>query len=170
MSGAAVAADGRLLLVLNPAELLAAASGEAAGPRAAAAASARPSVLVVDDSLSVRRVLAGLLRTAGWEVRAARDGREALEMLKDAPGLPNVAIVDIEMPRMNGYELLASLRREPALCKLPVVFLTSRAGDKHRAGALALGADAYLVKPYDDARLLDTLARVARPEIRHARA
>src|SRR5579863_6125150 len=57
-----------------------------------------------------------------------------------------------------------------ALCKLPVVFLTSRAGDKHRAGALALGADAYLVKPYDDARLLDTLARVARPEIRHAPA
>ena len=171
VSGAAVAADGRLLLVLNAAELLAvAASGETAVPRVAAPAAANPSVLVVDDSLSVRRVLAGLLRTAGWDVQVARDGREALEMLKYAPRLPSVAIVDIEMPRMNGYELLASLRQEPALRELPVVFLTSRAGDKHRAGALALGADAYLVKPYDDARLLDTLARAARPELRNARA
>jgi chemosensory pili system protein ChpA (sensor histidine kinase/response regulator) len=171
VSGAAVAADGRLLLVLNPAELLAvAASGETTAARLAAPAAANPSVLVVDDSLSVRRVLAGLLRTAGWDVRVARDGREALEMLMDAPRLPSVAIVDIEMPRMNGYELLASLRQEPALRALPVVFLTSRAGDKHRAGALALGADAYVVKPYDDARLLDTLARVTRPELRHARA
>jgi chemosensory pili system protein ChpA (sensor histidine kinase/response regulator) len=171
VSGAAVAADGRLLLVLNAAELLAlAASGETAVPRVAAPAAAHPSVLVVDDSLSVRRVLAGLLRTAGWDVQVARDGREALEMLKYSPRLPSVAIVDIEMPRMNGYELLASLRQEPALRELPVVFLTSRAGDKHRAGALALGADAYLVKPYDDARLLDTLARAVRPELRNARA
>jgi chemosensory pili system protein ChpA (sensor histidine kinase/response regulator) len=171
VSGAAVAGDGRLLLVRNPAELLAAsASGETAVPRTAAPAAERPSVLVVDDSLSVRRVLAGLLRAAGWEVQVARDGREALELLKDAPRLPSVAVVDIEMPRMNGYELLASLRQEPALCELPVVFLTSRAGDKHRAGALALGADAYLVKPYDDASLLATLTRVARPELRRARA
>jgi chemosensory pili system protein ChpA (sensor histidine kinase/response regulator) len=171
VSGAAVASDGRLLLVLNPAELLAAAaSGETAVPRTASRAAPRPSVLVVDDSLSVRRVLAGLLRAAGWEVQVARDGREALELLKDAPRLPSVAVVDIEMPRMNGYELLASLRQEPALRDLPVVFLTSRAGDKHRAGALALGADAYLVKPYDDASLLATLTHVARPELRRARA
>lgn len=171
VSGAAVAGDGRLLLVLNPAELLAASpSGQTAVPRTSAPAAERPSVLVVDDSLSVRRVLAGLLRAAGWEVQVARDGREALELLKDAPRLPSVAVVDIEMPRMNGYELLASLRQEPALCELPVVFLTSRAGDKHRAGALALGADAYLVKPYDDASLLATLTRVARPELRRARA
>ncbi len=174
VSGAAVAGDGRLLLVLNPAELLAvavaASGGAAAGASTAAPSGVRPSVLVVDDSLSVRRVLAGLLRAAGWEVRVARDGREALEMLQAAPRLPGVAVVDVEMPRMNGYELLASLRREPALRSLPVVFLTSRAGEKHRAGALSLGADGYLVKPYEDAHLLATLARVARPEVPHAGA
>jgi chemosensory pili system protein ChpA (sensor histidine kinase/response regulator) len=172
VSGAAVAGDGRLLLVLNPAELLAVAANREAAAQSAAAPGAvrRPSVLVVDDSLSVRRVLAGLLGAAGWEVRVARDGREALEILQAATHLPGVAVVDVEMPRMNGYELLASLRREPALRSLPVVFLTSRAGEKHRAGALALGADGYLVKPYEDAQLLATLARVARPEILHARA
>jgi chemosensory pili system protein ChpA (sensor histidine kinase/response regulator) len=173
VSGAAVAGDGRLLLVLNPAELLAAAtaSGEtAARSTAAPSAAARPSVLVVDDSLSVRRVLAGLLRAAGWEVQVARDGREALEMLQAAARPPGVAVVDVEMPRMNGYELLASLRREPALRSLPVVFLTSRAGEKHRAGALALGADGYLVKPYDDGHLLATLARLAQPEVPRAGA
>ena len=172
VSGAAVASDGRLLLVLNPAELLAAAAafGEAAAtPRPPAAAAARrPSALVVDDSLSVRRVLAGLLRDAGWEVQVARDGREALELLQGAARLPSVAVVDIEMPRMNGYELLASLRREPALRELPVVFLTSRAGESFRAGAFAMGADAYLVKPYDDAQVLATLGRLARPELGHA--
>ncbi len=172
VSGAAVAGDGRLLLVLNPAELLAVAANREAAAQSAAApgAARRPSVLVVDDSLSVRRVLAGLLGAAGWEVRVARDGREALEILQAATYLPGVAVVDVEMPRMNGYELLASLRREPALRSLPVVFLTSRAGEKHRAGALALGAEGYLVKPYEDAQLLATLARVARPEILHARA
>jgi chemosensory pili system protein ChpA (sensor histidine kinase/response regulator) len=170
VSGAAVAGDGRLLLVLNPAELLAvAASGEAAARGWAAPVAERPSVLVVDDSLSVRRVLAGLLRAAGWEVQLARDGREALELLQDAVRLPSVLVVDIEMPRMNGYELLASLRREPALSRLPVVFLTSRAGERHRAGALALGADGYLVKPYEDAHLLATLTRLAQPEVRRAR-
>lgn len=172
VSGATVAADGRLILVLNPAELLAvAASGRPAAAQGAAAPGAeRPAALVVDDSLSVRRVLAGLLRAAGWEVQVARDGREALEMLQAAAQLPAVAVVDVEMPRMNGYELLASLRREPDLSPLPVVFLTSRAGEKHRAGALALGADAYLVKPYEDAHLLATLARVARPTRPHAGA
>jgi chemosensory pili system protein ChpA (sensor histidine kinase/response regulator) len=176
VSGAAVAGDGRLLLVLNPAELLAvAASAQTAAaqtaPQSTAAPGAvRPAALVVDDSLSVRRVLAGLLRSAGWEVQVARDGREALEILQAAARLPAVAVVDVEMPRMNGYELLASLRREPALHPLPVVFLTSRAGEKHRAGALALGADGYLVKPYEDAHLLATLARVARAEMPHAGA
>jgi chemosensory pili system protein ChpA (sensor histidine kinase/response regulator) len=171
VSGSAVASDGRPLLVLNPAELLAvAASAETAAQRTTAPAMVRPSVLVVDDSLSVRRVLAGLLRAAGWEVQVARDGREALELLQDATRLPAVAVVDIEMPRMNGYELLASLRRAPALRELPVVFLTSRAGEKHRASALSMGASGYLVKPYEDAHLLATLARFTRPELRRAGA
>jgi chemosensory pili system protein ChpA (sensor histidine kinase/response regulator) len=171
VSGAALGGDGSVLVVLNPAELLAlGAGGEAAGRRAAAPPEAPLSVLVADDSLSVRRVLSGFLRAAGWEVRVARDGREALELLQDAARLPDVAVFDIEMPRMNGYELLASVRGAPALRKLPVVFLTSRAGDKHRANALALGADGYLVKPYDDAQLLATLTRLARPELHRARA
>ncbi|HVT18336.1 MAG TPA: Hpt domain-containing protein [Thermoanaerobaculia bacterium] len=165
ISGATVDADGRVVLILNPAELLAALRD---APAASAARHAVPSgrleVMIVDDSLSVRQVVSGLMRQVGWSSVAARDGLEAVELLQSGRRLPDALVVDVEMPRMDGYELLATLRREPALRGLPVVFLTSRAGEKHRARALDLGADAYLVKPYDDRQLLATLRRLARQE------
>ena len=113
-------------------------------------------VLIVDDSPSVRRVVSNMLKNAGWEVQTARDGVEALEVAgKRAPA---AVLLDIEMPRMDGYELISTLRSQDQFRHLPLVVLTSRAANKHHQRAMQLGADAYLVKPYQDDELLNTLA------------
>jgi chemotaxis protein histidine kinase CheA/ActR/RegA family two-component response regulator len=112
-------------------------------------------VLVVDDSPSVRRVVSNVLKTAGWEVQTARDGVEALEVA--AKKSPAAVLLDIEMPRMDGYELISTLRSQEQYRHLPLVVLTSRAANKHHQRAMQLGADAYLVKPYQDEELLNTL-------------
>jgi chemosensory pili system protein ChpA (sensor histidine kinase/response regulator) len=165
--GAAVLGDGSVVLILNPAELGAwAGSAErqvafAAVAEPAAAASGR-RVLVVDDSLSVRRSVSSFLRGAGWMPTAARDGVEALEMLQLASRPPDAILLDIEMPRMDGYELAATLRRQAAYRRTPIVMLTSRAGEKHRRKAFEVGATEYLVKPYQEENLLHVLRRVIR--------
>ena len=112
-------------------------------------------VLVVDDSPSVRRVVSNVLKTAGWEVQTARDGVEALEVA--AKKSPAAVLLDIEMPRMDGYELISTLRSQEQYRHLPLIVLTSRAANKHHQRAMQLGADAYLVKPYQDEELLNTL-------------
>ena len=122
--------------------------------------SGRASVLVVDDSLSVRRVLGNLLKSAGWNAVPARDGLEALEILEGAERPPDAILLDIEMPRMDGYELTATLRGMPEFATLPIVVLTSRAGEKHRQRAFDLGASDYLVKPYEDSTLLAVVRRL----------
>jgi CheY-like chemotaxis protein/two-component sensor histidine kinase len=112
-------------------------------------------VLVVDDSPSVRRVVSNMLKANGWEVQTARDGVEALDVV--AKDTPAAVLLDIEMPRMDGYELMATLRSQPQYRNLPLVVLTSRAATKHQQRALQLGADAYVVKPYQDEELLRTI-------------
>jgi chemotaxis protein histidine kinase CheA len=112
-------------------------------------------VLVVDDSPSVRRVVGNMLKANGWEVQSARDGIEALETV--GRQTPAAVLLDIEMPRMDGYELMATLRSQPQYRHLPLIVLTSRAATKHQQRALQLGADAYVVKPYQDDELLNTL-------------
>nr|MBA3827105.1 response regulator [Ktedonobacterales bacterium] len=114
-----------------------------------------PYILVVDDSPSVRRVVSATLKNAGWEVLTARDGQEALEIV--AQRIPVGILLDIEMPRMDGYELMAALRKQPTYGDIPLIVLTSRAATKHQQRALQLGADAYVVKPYQDDQLLTTL-------------
>jgi CheY-like chemotaxis protein len=112
-------------------------------------------VLVVDDSPSVRRVVGSMLRANGWSVQVARDGIEALETIgRQAPA---AVLLDIEMPRMDGYELMAAVRSQPQFRSLPLIVLTSRAATKHQQRALQLGADAYIVKPYQDEELLQTI-------------
>jgi chemosensory pili system protein ChpA (sensor histidine kinase/response regulator) len=170
VSGATLTGDGSVVLILAPGEL--AADPAAAEPTLPARLERRLGrraldVLIVDDSLSVRRVLANLVRGAGWNPVAARDGVEALEILQRSARLPDVVLLDIEMPRMDGYELAATIQSQPSLAGLPIVFITSRAGEKHRARAFELGASEYLVKPYPDAVLLDAIRRLAarpRPE------
>jgi chemotaxis protein histidine kinase CheA/CheY-like chemotaxis protein len=124
-------------------------------PPTAAAGGRSSYVLVVDDSPSVRRVVSNMLKANGWDVQSARDGVEALEVV--ARETPAAVLLDIEMPRMDGYELMATLRSQPQYRQLPLIVLTSRAATKHQQRALQLGANAYVVKPYQDEELLNTI-------------
>jgi chemosensory pili system protein ChpA (sensor histidine kinase/response regulator) len=125
--------------------------------------------MVVDDSVSVRRVMANQLKGAGFNVLEAKDGLDALDQLHRAQQSPDLFLLDIEMPRMDGYELLASLRAQAKHRASPVVMVTSRAGAKHRKKAMKLGATDYLVKPYQADQLLllirSLLAAAAEPAL-----
>ncbi|HEY1354137.1 MAG TPA: response regulator [Ktedonobacteraceae bacterium] len=112
-------------------------------------------ILVVDDSPSVRRVVSTMLKQHQWEVQTARDGVEALEMITQQA--PAAVLLDIEMPRMDGYELMATVRAQEQYRTLPLVVLTSRAAAKHQQRAMQLGASAYVVKPYQDEELINIL-------------
>jgi two-component system, chemotaxis family, sensor histidine kinase and response regulator PixL len=115
-----------------------------------------PTVLVVDDSINVRRFLALTLERAGYQVAQAKDGEDALDRL--TAGLSVQAVIcDIEMPRLDGYEFLTRIKATPQLKAIPVAMLTSRSGDKHRQLAMRLGASAYFSKPYNEQMLLQTL-------------
>ncbi|MGE3540603.1 MAG: response regulator [Candidatus Tectimicrobiota bacterium] len=163
--GATVLGDGTLVLILNVNELLQEAQRpmdirSPARPAVAARASTGLEVLIVDDSFSVRRVAANLIRQAGWQPLLAKDGREALEIMQRAGRPPDIILLDVEMPQMDGYELTATLRAQAAYRDVPIIMLTSRAGDKHRQKALEVGATAYLVKPYHDEALLTMIRRL----------
>lgn len=122
-----------------------------------AAAQAAPLVLVVDDSLTVRRVTQRLLVREGYRVILAKDGIEALERL--AEDLPQVVLSDIEMPRMDGFDLVRNIRGDARLRSLPVIMITSRIAQKHRDYAAELGVDHYLGKPYSEEDLLALISR-----------
>jgi chemosensory pili system protein ChpA (sensor histidine kinase/response regulator) len=164
--GASIAPDGRLFLVLDLAELLEDALGGKAAPRPMSESASEPvgphipRALIVDDSISMRRALQGTLTVAGYDARLARDGVEALGMM--LADLPDVVILDLEMPRLDGLELLSVIRGNAALAHVPVIILTSRAAEKHHQRALELGALAYLTKPCPDDVLITTLQRVLR--------
>jgi len=111
-----------------------------------------PLVLVVDDSLTVRRVTQRLLTREGFRVTVAKDGLDALEQLEVER--PAVMLSDIEMPRMDGFDLLRNVRHDPRWQNLPVIMITSRIAQKHRDMAQQLGADHYLGKPYDEEQLI----------------
>ena len=118
----------------------------------------QPVALIVDDSLSVRRVVGRTLERYGWRPVLARDGHEALEMLEHTP--VTAIITDIEMPRMDGYELMGALGTVGPHGRVPVVVLTSRSGQKHRERAFELGAGAYVVKPFQEQQLVEALESV----------
>ncbi|RLE27923.1 MAG: hypothetical protein DRJ61_00810 [Acidobacteria bacterium] len=149
LSGAALAGDGSVNLVLELAGLLAQDHTlELVAPAAAVRRMEReqlPLVLVVDDSLSVRRTAERLLENSGVEAVTARDGVEAIELMRQRRF--DLVITDLEMPRLNGYELIATIRRNPETKDLPVVVLSSRASEKHRKHAASVGATGYLTKP-----------------------
>ncbi|MFO1337451.1 MAG: response regulator [Burkholderiaceae bacterium] len=120
-----------------------------------------PLVLVVDDSLTVRRVTQRLLAREGYRVTLARDGLDALEKLADER--PAVMLSDIEMPRMDGFDLVRNVRGDARLHDLPVIMITSRIAQKHRDHALELGVDHYLGKPYDEEALLALVRSYIQP-------
>ncbi|MBN1429414.1 MAG: hybrid sensor histidine kinase/response regulator [Anaerolineae bacterium] len=165
ISGATISGDGRVMLILDLAELVGVEPtiSRLAGiprPPTAIVQKAGLHVLVVDDSPSVRRVVSSFLEHSGWQATTAKDGIDALEILVMIR--PDVMLVDIEMPRMNGYELLTQVKSDPALQNIPVVFLTSRSALKHRKRAEQLLVDGYLIKPYREEELLEELMRAAR--------
>ncbi len=167
VTGATLMGDGSVVLILNVPELVRGATRAKADtgplpPVKQPAARRALTVMVIDDSPSVRRVVTSLLGNAGWRTVQAKDGLDAFEILPQLPALPDVILLDIEMPRMDGYEFLSTLRKQEAYSHLPVAILTSRAGQKHREKAFELGADEYIVKPYRDDALIELLSRLAR--------
>ncbi len=123
------------------------------------------TVLVVDDSPSVRRVSSNLIKSVGWIPVQAKDGLDALDQLQSGETLPDLIMLDIEMPRMDGYQLLASLRALPVFRNLPIVIVSSRSSDKHRQKAFDLGATEYLVKPYQDDQVIALIRRLVKESL-----
>ncbi|MHB1083269.1 MAG: Hpt domain-containing protein [Thiobacillus sp.] len=165
VAGATVRGDGRVMLILNPVPLalrwasLPRTAVERTAPAEAAEVSAAlqpPFVLVVDDSLTVRKITTRLLTREGFRVDSAKDGVDALEKMHDL--IPDVVLLDVEMPRMDGFELARVMRNDARLKSVPIIMITSRTADKHRNHAMEIGVNVYLGKPYQEQQLLDNIA------------
>ncbi|MGH8686879.1 MAG: Hpt domain-containing protein [Burkholderiales bacterium] len=159
VAGATVLADGAIVLIVNPVALAqrSRAAPERTGvPAAGAPRPVAPLVMVVDDSLTVRKITSRLLEREGYLVATAKDGIDALEQMRDA--LPAVMLVDIEMPRMDGFDLARHLRSEPHTRDIPIIMISSRTADKHRNQARLLGVNIFLGKPYPETELLQHIA------------
>jgi chemosensory pili system protein ChpA (sensor histidine kinase/response regulator) len=160
ISGATVLGDGEVVLILNPVALAGRAPVPSVRPAAPVVAPVMaavvPTVMVVDDSLTVRKITSRLLTREGYQVLLAKDGVDAIEQLIDT--LPDVVLSDIEMPRMDGFDLLRNIRSDRRLKHLPVIIITSRTAEKHRKFAMEIGANHYLGKPYDEDELLSLVA------------
>jgi chemosensory pili system protein ChpA (sensor histidine kinase/response regulator) len=114
-------------------------------------------IMVVDDSLTVRKITSRLLEREGYQVLTAKDGLDAIEQMKDE--LPALMLVDIEMTRMDCFDLARHLRGDPRTRHLPIIVISSRTAEKHRSQAAQLGVNAFLGKPYPEAELLQHIAR-----------
>jgi chemosensory pili system protein ChpA (sensor histidine kinase/response regulator) len=110
----------------------------------------------VDDSLTVRKITSRLLEREGYQVLTAKDGLDALEQLRDT--LPAVLLVDIEMPRMDGFDLTRNVRGDARTRDIPIIIISSRTAEKHRNQAASLGVNAFLGKPYQEAELLQQIS------------
>ena len=158
ISGATILGDGRIVIILDIGALVRA-EWRTRAPTPVVPkekADKRVFAMVVDDSITVRRVTQRLLERNGMRVLTARDGMDAVALLQD--NIPDIILLDIEMPRMDGYEVAAHVRNDPRLKDVPIIMITSRVGEKHRARAIELGVDDYLGKPYQEAQLLEAIA------------
>jgi chemosensory pili system protein ChpA (sensor histidine kinase/response regulator) len=115
-----------------------------------------PTVMVVDDSLTVRKIVGRLMSREGYQVIMAKDGVDAIEKLVDI--VPDVMLLDIEMPRMDGLELARHVRADALLKDVPIIMITSRTAEKHRNYAIGIGVNHYLGKPYQEDELLRLVA------------
>ena len=167
LAGATILGDGRVVLILDAPGLWfredAIQVEHGAARKPAEPAHIRPVVMVVDDSLTVRKITGKHLTKHGMEVLTAKDGIDAWEQLRDR--VPDIMLVDIEMPRMDGYELTSRIRSDERLRHIPIIMITSRAGAKHKQRALDIGVDDYMSKPYQEDELfrnIDKLLSMAR--------
>ena len=156
IAGATILGDGRIVVILDMGSLVRSEwRSRASDTPPLDQRDRRTFAMVVDDSITVRRVTQRLLERNGMKVLTAKDGVEAMSLLQD--NLPEVILLDIEMPRMDGYEVAAHVRGDPRLKHIPIVMITSRVSEKHRARAIELGVNAYLGKPYQESQLLDAI-------------
>jgi chemosensory pili system protein ChpA (sensor histidine kinase/response regulator) len=159
ISGATILGDGRIVLILDIAALVRTGAPVVELKKAAPTPTDdRPLALVVDDSITVRRVTERFLQRNGLRAVTAKDGLDAISVLSEHK--PDIILLDIEMPRMDGYEFASHVRNDPRVADIPIIMVTSRVGDKHRARAIELGVNDYLGKPYQDAELLEAMARL----------
>ena len=163
VSGATVMGDGSVIVILDVLAFIrkseAGISQEALEQAAEVEQLHRVrKVMIVDDSVTVRKVTSRLMERQGWEVTTAKDGLDAMNQLQDI--YPDIVLLDIEMPKMDGFEVLKSVRRDPRLEKLPIIMITSRTGEKHKQQAFELGVNQYLGKPFQEANLLSTIDEV----------
>jgi chemosensory pili system protein ChpA (sensor histidine kinase/response regulator) len=152
--GATIMGDGSVVVILDVAPLV---RRQAALPRDVAPAPAIearkvPLVMVVDDSVTMRKVTGRVLERHNFEVGTAKDGIDALERMVER--VPDLMLLDIEMPRMDGYELATAMKADARLRNVPIIMITSRTGEKHRQRAFEIGVQRYLGKPYQEHELL----------------
>jgi chemosensory pili system protein ChpA (sensor histidine kinase/response regulator) len=160
--GGTIGADGQVMIILDMGPLIRRALEQPIVPEAPVVAvqeeARAPLVMVVDDSITMRKVTSRVLENHSLEVMTAQDGIDAIEKLHERT--PDLMLLDIEMPRMDGYQLLEHVRSDARLRHVPVVMITSRAGQKHRKKARSAGANAYLTKPYQEAELVEQVGEL----------
>jgi chemosensory pili system protein ChpA (sensor histidine kinase/response regulator) len=163
ISGATILPDGQVALILDLSTLIRTShalqkTDDASRLHEAAAAAVEekvPTVLIVDDSITVRKVTQRLLTRHSYEPITAKDGMDALTVMLET--IPDIILLDVEMPRMDGYELATAVRSDPRLKHIPIIMITSRTGDKHRDRALNIGVNMYMGKPFQEHELLENI-------------
>mgnify|MGYP000464670907 CR=1 FL=1 len=166
--GGTIAADGQVMLILDMGPLIRRGLEQAVQPtvvklKKPKQESRKPVVMVVDDSITIRKVTSRVLENHALEVMTAQDGVDAVEKLHER--VPDLMLLDIEMPRMDGYELLQHVRADARLRHVPIVMITSRAGQKHRKKAREAGANDYLTKPYQEPELVEKVGELLNIEL-----
>ncbi|MDC0895091.1 response regulator, partial [Pseudomonadales bacterium] len=161
ISGATVLGDGSVVVILDVLALVQSVDAQAEvfiSDEPLADDTGVKTVMIVDDSVTVRKVTSRLMERQGWKVVTAKDGLDAVEQLQDI--YPDIVLLDIEMPKMDGFEVLRTARRDARLKNLPIIMITSRTGEKHKQQAFTLGVNAYLGKPFQEAGLMSTIEEV----------
>ncbi len=163
LSGATILPDGKVALILDIGNLVRSALAQQHGQAVplmpsveeTTAAEQMPTVMIVDDSITVRKVTERLLKRYNYNIITAKDGVDALTVMLEKT--PDIMLLDVEMPRMDGYELATTMRNDERLKKIPIIMITSRTGDKHRQRAFDIGVNQYMGKPYQEQELIENI-------------
>jgi len=163
LSGATILGDGSVVIILDLVALIRADFAQQLDQRARGVDMAQKeervtTVMVVDDSVTVRKVTSRLLERQGFEVVTAKDGVDAITQLQEV--VPDIMLLDIEMPRMDGFEVATQVRHDPRLAHVPIIMITSRTGEKHRDRAFSIGVNRYMGKPFQETELLRAIGEL----------
>lgn len=157
ISAATIMGDGSVMLILDLMALIRNAPAKVAHTAQPIRSSKRPTILVVDDSVTVRKVTSRFLERQGFDALVAKDGVDAMEMLQELT--PDLILLDIEMPRMDGFEVATQVRHNARLRDIPIIMITSRTGEKHRERAMEIGVNDYMGKPFQENNLLSHIQK-----------